>query len=58
MGLLLFQTGKQLKTTAKIMGAEVVGMVFMGMVSKTQQPKLSEGVLTKINMLADRIGRM
>ena len=58
MGRLLFQTGKQLKTTAKIMGAEVVGMVFMGMVSKTQQPKLSEGVLTKINMLADRIGRM
>ncbi len=55
MGRWLFGTDKQLKTTAKTIGAEVVGSLFTGMVAKEQHPKLSDGVLAKIKALAGKL---
>jgi len=55
MGRWLFGTDKQLKTTAKTIGAEVVGSLFTGMIAKEQHPKLSDGVLAKIKALAGKL---
>lgn len=55
MGRWLFGTDKLLKTTAKTIGAEVVGSLFMGMIAKEQHPKLSDGVLAKIKALAGKL---
>ncbi|MDO9309324.1 MAG: flavodoxin family protein [Deltaproteobacteria bacterium] len=55
MGRWLFGTDKQLKTTAKTIGAEVVGSLFTGMIAKEQHPKLSDGVLAKIIALAGKL---
>jgi len=55
LGRWLFGTNKQLKMTAKTVGAEVVGSLFTGMIAKEQYPKLPESVLTKINVLAGRL---
>ena len=51
----LFGTMKQLKMTAKTIGAEVVGSLFTGMIAKEQNPKLSEGVRAKIKVLAGKL---
>jgi multimeric flavodoxin WrbA len=55
IGRWLFGTEKQLKMTAKTIGAEVVGTLFTGMIAKRQHPKLPEGVRARINALAGRV---
>ena len=50
-----FGTDKQLKMTAKVLGAEVVGSLYTGMIAKQQHPKLAEGVRAKIRPLAERL---
>ncbi len=55
MGRWLFGTRKQLKMTAKTIGAEVVGSLFTGMIAKEQHPKLSDGVRAKIKALAGKL---
>lgn len=48
----VFGTDAQLKTTAKIIGAEVVGTIFTGLVAIKRQPNLSESLLHKIRAKA------
>lgn len=55
IGRWLFGTERQLKMTAKTIGAEVVGTLFTGMIAKQQHPKLPEGVRAKIKALAKRL---
>ena len=55
IGRWLFGTEKQLKMTAKTIGAEVVGTLFTGMIAKRQHPKLPEGVRARIDALAGRV---
>jgi multimeric flavodoxin WrbA len=55
LGRWLFGTNKQLKMTAKMIGAESVGTLFTGMIAKEQQPKLPEGMQSKIKALADKL---
>ncbi|RQW82475.1 MAG: flavodoxin family protein [Geobacter sp.] len=50
-----FGTDKQLKMTAKVLGAEVVGSLYTGMIAREPQPKLSESVRAKIRSLAGRL---
>jgi len=50
-----FGTDKQLKMTAKVLGAEVVGTLYTGMIAKQQHPQLAEGVRAKIRLLAERL---
>jgi len=50
-----FGTDKQLKMTAKTLGAEVVGSLYTGMIAKEQHPKLAEGVRAKIRLLAGKL---
>jgi multimeric flavodoxin WrbA len=55
LGRWLYGTDKQLKMTAKTIGAEIVGTLYTGMIAKLQHPKLSEGVRIKIKSLAGRL---
>jgi multimeric flavodoxin WrbA len=55
LGRCFFGTSKQLKMTAKTIGAEVVGSLFTGMIAKQQHPKLPERVRTKIKAFAKRL---
>lgn len=55
IGRWFFGTEKQLKMTAKVIGAEVVGSLFTGMIAKEQHPKLPEGVRARIKALAGRV---
>lgn len=55
IGRWLFGTDKQLKLTAKTIGAEIVGTLFTGMIAKKQHLKLPEGVRDKIKGLAVRV---
>ena len=55
IGRWLFGTEKQLKMTAKTIGAECVGTLFTGMIAKRQHPKLPEGVRARIDALAGRV---
>jgi multimeric flavodoxin WrbA len=55
LGRWLFGTDKQLKMTAKVISAEIVGTLFTGMIAKEQHPKLSAGVRAKIISLAGRL---
>ena len=55
LGRMLFGTNKQLKMTAKTIGAEVVGTIFTGMIAKEQHPKLPDRVKAKIRTLAGRL---
>ena len=50
LGRYFFGTSKQLKMTAKTIGAEVVGTLFTGMIAKQQHPKLPEGARSKIRV--------
>lgn len=53
MGRLFFNTMKQLKMTAKTIGAESAGTLFVGMASKQPQPKLPPAQQNR----AQRLGR-
>jgi hypothetical protein len=55
LGRWLFGTNKQLKMTAKTIGAEVVGTLFTGLIAKEQHPKLPDRVKAKIKILAGRL---
>ena len=55
LGRWIFGTDKQLKVTAKTIGAEVVGTLFTGMIAKEQHPKLPESVRAKVKALAGRL---
>ena len=55
LGRWFFGTDKQLKMTAKTIGAEIVGTLFTGMIAKEQRPKLPEGVRSKIKALAGKL---
>ena len=55
LGRWFFGTDKQLKMTAKMIGAEIVGTLFTGMIAKEQHPKLPEGARSKIKALAGRL---
>ncbi|TLN00999.1 flavodoxin family protein [bacterium] len=50
-----FGIDKQLKMTAKTIGAEVVGSLYAGMIAKDQHPKLAKGVRAKISLLAGKL---
>ena len=55
LGRWLFGTDKQLKMTAKTIGAEVVATIFSGMIAKEQHPKLPESIQAKIKVFAERL---
>jgi multimeric flavodoxin WrbA len=55
LGRWLFGTEKQLKMTAKTIGAEVIGTLFTGLIAREQPPKLPEGVRARIKALAGRV---
>ena len=55
LGRWLFGTNKQLKMTAKTIGAEIAGSLFTGLIAKEQHSKLPEGVRAKIKTLAGRL---
>jgi multimeric flavodoxin WrbA len=55
LGRWFFGTNKQLKMTAKTIGAEVVGSLFTGLIAREKQPKLPKSVLARINALARRV---
>jgi multimeric flavodoxin WrbA len=52
LGRYFFSTHKQLKATAKIIGATEVGVLFEGLVAKDPQLQLSAGVQAKARALA------
>ncbi len=54
LGRWFFGTNKQLKMTAKVIGAEIVGTLLTGMIAKEQQPKLPAGMPSKIEDLAKK----
>lgn len=55
LGRWFFGTNKQLKMTAKMIGSEIVGTLFTGMIAKEQQPKLPEDMRSKIKALAEKL---
>lgn len=55
LGRCFFGTNKQLKMTAKTIGAEVVGTHFTGMIAKQQHPKLPERVRKNIETFSGRL---
>lgn len=57
LGRWLFGTNKQLKMTAKMIGAEIVGTLFTGMMAKEHQPKLPERMRSQIKDLARELVR-
>jgi multimeric flavodoxin WrbA len=55
LGRWFFGTNKQLKITAKVIGAEIVGTLLTGMIAKEQHPKLPEDMRSKIKALAGKL---
>lgn len=55
MGRWMYGTHKQLKVTAKTIGAEAVGALFVGLIGKQPQPHLSERVREKVRVLAEKL---
>lgn len=55
IGRWMYGTDKQLKMTAKVLGAESVGTLSVGMIAKEPQPQLPAGVRGKINALAGKL---
>lgn len=55
IGRWLFRTVKQLKMTAKIIGAKPVGILFTGLASETPHPVLPESAMQKARRLAQRL---
>ena len=54
-GRFMYGSLKQLKKTAKTIGAEPVGSLFTGLISKQPHPGLPEDVRAKIKQLAGRL---
>ena len=55
MGRWLFGTHKQLKTAAKTVGADTVGSMFTGFVSKDRRPERSDRLTVKDEKLATKL---
>jgi multimeric flavodoxin WrbA len=55
LGRWIYGTHKQLKLTAQTIGADTIGSIFTGMISKQPQPELPERVKTKINAIAEEL---
>lgn len=55
MGRVLYSTHKQLKMTAKTLGAQTVGSLFTGLISKEPKPQLTEKIHNKIQKLAAKL---
>lgn len=55
LGRWLFGSEKQLKMTAKVLGAESVGTLFTGMIAKHSHPQLPERARGKIETLAGKL---
>jgi len=55
IGRLMYGTHKQLKKTAKIIGAETVGTLFIGFISKEPHQALPEGVHKRVETLIDKL---
>lgn len=56
MGKWLYHTHRQLKNTAKAIGAEVVGSIFTGLIAKDPNAALPERVQIKISKMVARLG--
>lgn len=55
LGRWIYSSGKQLKMTAKVIGADIVGIQFTGLVSKQEHPALSEKTRAKAQSLAMKL---
>ena len=55
LGRWLYGTHSQLKMTAKTIGAETVGTIFTGMISKQPHPELPEKMNSKIITLVEKL---
>lgn len=55
MGRLFFDTHKQLKSTAKVIGADAVGTLFTGLIAQKPDSTLPEKTQRKINKLAGKL---
>lgn len=55
MGRWLYSTHKQLKMTAKTIGADTVGSIFTGLIAKETHPELPDGVKEKARVLAAKL---
>jgi hypothetical protein len=55
MGRYLFKTTRQLKYAARTIGADTVGTLFTGLVSKEPSPELSPKATSKAKALAARL---
>jgi len=55
LGRLIYGTRNQLKTTAKIIGADTVGTIFTGLVSKEHHSDLPRQVEMKANSMAAKL---
>ncbi|MCK4839071.1 MAG: flavodoxin family protein, partial [Desulfobulbaceae bacterium] len=55
MGRLFFSTLKELKTTAKMIGAAPVGTIFTGLIATAPHPVISEKVQAKARVLAAKL---
>ena len=55
IGRWMYGTDKQLKMTAKVLGAESVGTLFTGMIAKQSQPQLPERVRGKVEALTGKL---
>lgn len=55
MGRIMYGTHKQLKTTAKTIGADIVGTLFTGLISKDPKQQLADNQHKKIQKLAAKL---
>jgi len=55
MGRCLFGTRKQLKMTAKTIGADAVGTLFTGFSSKDKHQRLPSSIVTKAQVMANKL---
>ncbi len=55
LGRVMYGTHRQLKIAAQSIGAETVGTIFTGLISKEQSPKITEQIQNTINSLTRKI---
>ncbi len=55
LGRLFYDTRRQLRTTAKTIGADSVGMLFTGLIATGPEARLPAAAHRKINKLADKL---
>jgi len=55
LGRMFYTTRKQLKMTAKTIGAKPVGSIFIGLMSQEQQPRLPEPVRERIRKAVGKL---